>query len=64
MTYGNYYLKSDNNIGQSIHCSITRPKKFCIKNTSKEHKLKVSKAFDKMCEATEETLKEEIQYDN
>lgn len=64
MRYNDYYLKSDNNTGQSIHCSIIRPKKYYIKNTSKKHELQVSKAFDKMCETTEKTLKEELQHDN
>lgn len=64
MAYGYYYLKDDNNTGQSIHCSIIRPKECCIKNTSKEHELKVRKAFNNMCETTEENLKEEIQHDN
>ena len=64
MRYNDYYLKSDNNTGQSIHFSIIRPKDYCIKNTSKEHELKVSKAFDKMCETTEKTLKKKVQHDN
>ena len=64
MRYNDYYLRSDNNTGQSIHCSIIRPKKYYIKNTSKKHELKVSKAFDKMCETTEKTLKKEVQHDN
>ena len=64
MTYGDYYLNSDNNTGQSIYFSIIRPKENYMKNTSKEHELKVYKAINKMCGITDENLKEEMQHDN
>lgn len=64
MTYGDYYLKSDNNTGQSIYSSIIRPKEKYMKNTSKEHELKVYEAINKMCGITDETLKKEVQRDN
>ena len=64
MTYGNYYLDSFDSTIQSIHCSIIRPKEDYMKNTSKEHELKVYEAINKMCGITDETLKKEVQRDN
>ena len=64
MGYSDYYLNSFDNTIQFMHCSIIRPKEDYMKNTSKEHELKVYKAINKMCGITDETLKKEVQHDN